>query len=91
LGIGIDEKAAIVVSGERFEVIGEGRVAIHDNARHDNRWYYFLTPGTFFDLKLRRAGRAHWQVTRLPKPTREARPPGEARPRFTVCRSCLPS
>lgn len=31
LGIGIDEKAALVVNGDRFEVIGDGRVAIYDN------------------------------------------------------------
>lgn len=55
VGIGLDEKAAIVVSGDRFEVIGEGQVAIYDNQPHDNRWYYFLTPGMRFDLNLRRA------------------------------------
>ena len=36
LGIGIDEKAAIVVTGDRFQVIGNGRVAIYDNTKHDN-------------------------------------------------------
>jgi cyanophycinase len=54
LGVGIDEKAAIVVSSDRFEVIGEGRVAIYDNQQHEKLWYYFLTPGSLFDLKLRR-------------------------------------
>jgi cyanophycinase len=53
LGIGIDEKAAIVVEGDRFEVIGDSRVAIYDNQRHEKKWYYWLTPGTIFDLRTR--------------------------------------
>lgn len=51
LGIGIDEDAAFVVSGNRFEVIGAGRVAIYDNQRRDGSWYYWLTPGEQFDLE----------------------------------------
>jgi cyanophycinase len=35
LGIGIDEDAALVVRGNRFEVIGAGRVAIYDNQRRE--------------------------------------------------------
>lgn len=54
LGIGIDEKAAIVVQGDQFEVIGEGRVAIYDNKKHGSSWYYWLAPGTVFDLRGRR-------------------------------------
>jgi cyanophycinase len=54
LGIGIDEKAAIVVQGSRFEVIGEGRVAIYDNKKHGSSWYYWLKPGDVFDLRSRR-------------------------------------
>src|ERR1044072_2901395 len=53
LGIGIDEKAAIVVTGDRFQVIGNGRVAIYDNAKHDNNWYYWLETGESFDLRTR--------------------------------------
>ena len=33
LGIGIDEDTAIVVRGDRFEVMGTGYVAIYDNTR----------------------------------------------------------
>jgi cyanophycinase len=58
LGIGIDEKAAIVVRGDRFEVIGEGRVAIYDNIKHGGNWYYYLSPGDTFDLGTRRAQKA---------------------------------
>lgn len=54
LGIGIDESTAIVVQGDRFEVIGAGQVAITDGGRHDGRSYYFLSPGKKFDLKQRR-------------------------------------
>jgi cyanophycinase len=54
LGIGIDEKAAIVVQGEQFEVIGEGRVAIYDNQKHGSTWYYWLSPGDKFDLRTRK-------------------------------------
>lgn len=53
LGIGIDEKAAIVVTGDRFEVIGEGRVAIYDNKKHGGNWYFWLSAGDRFDLKSR--------------------------------------
>jgi cyanophycinase len=55
LGIGIDEKAAIIVQGDQFEVIGEGRVAIYDNKKHGGTWYYWLSPGDRFDLRSRTA------------------------------------
>ncbi len=53
LGIGIDEGTAILVQGDQFEVLGDSKVAIYDNQKHDNRWYYWLTPGTKFDLTTR--------------------------------------
>lgn len=53
LGIGIDEKAAIVVNGDRFKVIGKGRVAIYDNQKHGNNWYYWLDVGDSFNLRTR--------------------------------------
>jgi cyanophycinase len=53
LGIGIDEKAAIVVSGDRFKVIGKGRVAIYDDKKHGNNWYYWLEVGDSFNLRAR--------------------------------------
>lgn len=53
LGIGIDEKAAIVVTGDRFKVIGKGRVAIYDNTKHGNNWYYWLETGQEFNLRTR--------------------------------------
>jgi cyanophycinase len=54
LGIGIDDDAAIVVEGDRFEVIGTGRVAIYDNVRHAGNWYDWLAAGDRFDLRARR-------------------------------------
>jgi cyanophycinase len=53
LGIGIDEKAAIVVTGDQFQVIGKGRVAIYDNRKHGSNWYYWLQPGEVFNLRMR--------------------------------------
>ena len=54
LGLGIDEATAIVVEGDRFEVIGRGVVGIYDGKDHDGKRYYFLAPGERFDLKARR-------------------------------------
>jgi len=50
LGIGIDDDAALVVTENTFEVIGDGRVAIYDNVRRDGAWYYWLPSGSRFDL-----------------------------------------
>jgi len=56
LGLGIDEKTAIVVQGDRFEVIGDSDVVITDPRRPrvegEDAWY-FLKPGERFDLKSR--------------------------------------
>lgn len=57
LGIGIDESAAILVRGNDLQVVGTGRVAIYDNRKHKDLWYYWLDPGSHFDL-------ATWQVTK---------------------------
>ncbi len=54
LGLGIDERTAIVVQGDRFEVIGKSVVGIYDGKDHDGKRYYFLAPGEQFDLKLRK-------------------------------------
>lgn len=51
LGIGIDERTAIVVHGDRFEVIGPSKVAITDGKDHGGKSYYFLSPGDHFNLK----------------------------------------
>jgi len=78
LGIGIDENTAIVVRGDRFEVMGAGYVAIYDHERQLDTGgrFYFLAPGDRFDLKTRQAERSTttWEplerVERRPWPER---------------------
>ncbi|HXV65333.1 MAG TPA: cyanophycinase [Vicinamibacteria bacterium] len=59
LGIGIDEDTAIVVEGDRFEVIGRSLVAIYDSRKTlaDGGRFYFLRNGDTYDLKERQARR----------------------------------
>lgn len=54
LGIGIDESTALVVRGDRAEVIGSGRVAFYNTRDANGRRYYFLRAGDVFDLAARR-------------------------------------
>jgi cyanophycinase len=59
LGIGLDEDTAIVVTGDRFEVVGKSVVAIYDNRRtlsNEGR-FYFLRNGDTYDLKTRQPRR----------------------------------
>jgi cyanophycinase len=56
LGIGIDEGTAIVVAGNRFEVIGASKVAIYDSnygVGPDGKQYYWLQPGDCFAITAR--------------------------------------
>lgn len=57
LGIGLDEDTAIVVRGDRFEVIGRSYVAIYDNQTTTDAGgeFYFLGPGDRYDLATREA------------------------------------
>ncbi len=59
LGLGLDEDTAVVVRGDRFEVIGNHYVAIYDHARtlDSGAPFYFLAPGDTFDLATRTAYR----------------------------------
>ena len=66
LGIGIDEDTAVVVEGDRFEVIGRSYVAIYDSQRKippDGR-FYFLAPGDRYDMGSREA----WRPTVTDRP-----------------------
>jgi cyanophycinase len=57
LGIGLSEDTAIIVKGDRFEVIGDWKVAIHDNTRLYQPWekpYYVLSVGDVYNMKTRR-------------------------------------
>jgi len=60
LGIGLDENTAIVVQGDRFDVMGESYVLIYDNGKTvgDGGRFYFLAPGDRFDLARREASRS---------------------------------
>jgi cyanophycinase len=59
LGIGIDENTAIVVQGDRFQVMGESYVLIFDNQKMvgEEGRFYFLAPGDRFNLLTREATR----------------------------------
>ena len=46
LGLGLDEGTAIVVTGDRFEVVGVSKVAIYEHGKT----YYFLSAGERFDI-----------------------------------------
>ncbi len=57
LGIGLSEGTAIVVTGDRFEVIGKWKVAVHDNTRPYQPWekpYFVLSPGDAYNMQARR-------------------------------------
>ena len=55
VGIGIDEDTAIVVQGDRAEVIGQSYVAIYDarSTVAENGRFYLLRPGDEIDLATR--------------------------------------
>lgn len=59
LGIGLDENTAIVVQGDRFEVIGQSFVAIYDHQRmlDSGGKFYLLRPGDRYNLATREAFR----------------------------------
>lgn len=57
LGLGLSESTAIVVTGDRLEVIGTWKVAVHDNTRQYQPWekpYFVLSPGDVYDMKSRK-------------------------------------
>jgi cyanophycinase len=56
LGIGLSEGTAIIVKGDRFEVMGAWKVAVHDNKRLYQPWekpYYVLSAGDVYNMKTR--------------------------------------
>jgi cyanophycinase len=57
LGIGLSEGTAIIVTGDRFEVMGKWKVAIHDNTQIYQPWekpYYVLGAGDVYNMKTRK-------------------------------------
>jgi len=60
LGIGLSENTAIIVQGDSFEVMGNWKVAVHDNTRLYQPWekpYYVLDPGAIYNMKTRKIER----------------------------------
>jgi len=56
LGIGLSENTAIIVQGDKFEVMGNWKVAIHDNTRLYYPWekpYFVVGPGAVYNMKTR--------------------------------------
>jgi cyanophycinase len=56
LGIGLSEGTAIIVRGDRFEVWGKWKVAVHDNTHLYQPWekpYYLLEAGDVYNMKTR--------------------------------------
>ena len=54
LGLGIDDNAGLLVRDGIGEVIGRGRVAVYDNHKHSDGWYFWLKAGDRLDLSARR-------------------------------------
>ena len=52
LGIGLDENTAIVVRGDRFEVVGQSYAVIYDHQAtlDGGGLFYFLSPGDRYDM-----------------------------------------
>jgi cyanophycinase len=57
LGIGLSEGTAIIVTGDKFEVMGKWKVAIHDSGALRQPWekeFFVLSPGDVYNMKTRR-------------------------------------
>jgi cyanophycinase len=57
LGIGLSEATAIIVRGDRFEVMGAWKVAVHDTTRLYQPWekpYFVLSAGDVYNMKSRK-------------------------------------
>ena len=56
LGLGISEGTALIVQRDTFEVVGKGKVAVHDSTRtyqSAEKPYILLSQGDRFDMKAR--------------------------------------
>ena len=57
LGIGLSERTAIIVTKDKFEVVGAWKVAVHDNTRLYQPWekpYFVLSEGDVFNMRTRK-------------------------------------
>ncbi len=82
LGIGIDENTAIVVRGDRFEVVGQSYAVIYDaQATLDGGGlFYFLAPGDQYDMAARQAFRPSRSQSALERVTGTPWPPPDGPP-----------
>jgi cyanophycinase len=77
LGIGLSEGTAIVVHGDRFEVMGKWKVAIHDNSRIFQPWeksFFVLSAGDVYNMKTRKIEK--FGTGGQPPPPQPAKPAG---------------
>ncbi|MGH9800897.1 MAG: cyanophycinase, partial [Blastocatellia bacterium] len=81
LGLGLSEGTAIIVNGDRFEVWGKWKVAVHDNTHLYQPWekpYYVLSAGDVYNMKTR-------QIEKYGKGP-QARPPLIPKERYAQAR-----
>jgi len=76
LGIGLDEDTAIIVQGDRAQVIGSSYALIYDNTAStgESGQFYFLAPGDRFNLATREGARP--AVTQSPVQNVQKKPWG---------------
>jgi cyanophycinase len=80
LGIGLSEGTAIIVKGDRFEVMGMWKVAIHDNTQQYQPWekpYYVLSAGDVYNMKTRKIEKLGNGAPSRPRATERAETPPE--------------
>ncbi len=76
LGIGLSEGTAIIVKGDRFEVMGAWKVAVHDNYKAYEPWekpYFVLSRGDVYNMKSRRIERRGNGTAALAYPWKSAK------------------
>ena len=78
LGIGLDENTAIIVRGDRFEVVGQSYAVIYDHQAtlDGGGLFYFLAPGDRYDMAARQAFRPSGDEQPLGRVTSTPWPPG---------------
>lgn len=82
LGIGLSEGTAIVVTGDKFEVMGKWKVAVHDNTRVYQPWekpYYVLSAGDVYNMKTRKIEKLGNGASPVPPGRGRASEPGIGR------------
>lgn len=72
LGFGLSESTALIVTGDRVEIMGKGQVAIHDHSRPigpTGKPYFLVAAGDTFDLNTRTVTKPATDRTPSPKNT----------------------